>query len=41
MLEHQYVEQDFLKSQFAHHFVELIGAVERPSKQPKHYHVAQ
>jgi hypothetical protein len=41
LLEHQYVEQDFPKSQFAYHFVELLGAAEKSSKQPKHYHVAQ
>ncbi len=35
------MEQDFPKSQFARHFVELLGAVEGPSKQPKNYHVAQ
>jgi hypothetical protein len=32
MLEHQYVEQDFPKSQFARHFIELLGAAEAPSK---------
>jgi hypothetical protein len=35
------VEQDFPKSQFAHHSVELLGATEGPPKLPKHYHVAQ
>ncbi len=35
------MEQDFPKSQFAYHFVELLGAAEKSSKQPKHYHVAQ
>jgi len=41
LLEHQYVEQDFPKSQFVRHSIELLGAIEGPSKQPKHYHVAQ
>jgi hypothetical protein len=41
MLEHQYVEQDFPKSQFARHSAELLAAVERPPKQLKHYHVTQ
>jgi hypothetical protein len=41
LLKHQYVKQDFPKSQFARHFAELLGVVERPPKQPKHYHVAQ
>jgi hypothetical protein len=35
------VEQDFPKSQFAHHFVELLVTVEGPPKLPKQYHVAQ
>ncbi len=41
LLEHQYVEHDFPKSQFARHFTKLIVAVEGSPKQPKHYHVAQ
>jgi hypothetical protein len=35
------VEHDFPKSQFARHSVELLGVAKGPSKQPKHYHVAQ
>jgi hypothetical protein len=35
------VEHDFPNSQFTRHSVELLGAAEGPSKQPKHYHVAQ
>jgi hypothetical protein len=35
------VEQDFPKSQFAHHSTELLGVVEGSPKLPKHYHVAQ
>jgi hypothetical protein len=34
------VEQDFPKSQFARHSTELLGVVEGPPKQPKHYHAA-
>ncbi len=41
LLEHQYVEHDFPKSQFARHFAKLLGVVEGPPKQPKHYHAAQ
>jgi len=40
LLEHQYVKQDFPKSQFARHSAELLGVVEGPPKQPKHYHAA-
>jgi len=35
------LEHDFPKSQFIRHSVELLGAAEGLSKQPKHYHVAQ
>ncbi len=35
------MEQDFRNSQFARHSVEFLGAAEGPSKQLKHYHVAQ
>ncbi len=35
------MEQDFPKSQFVSHFVELLGVVEGPPKLPKHYHAAQ
>jgi hypothetical protein len=41
LLEHQYVERDFPKSQFARHSAELLGVIEGLPKQPKHYHAAQ
>ncbi len=35
------MEQDFPKSQFARHSVELLVVVKGPPKLPKHYHVVQ
>ncbi len=35
------MEHDFPNSQFVRHSVELLGVTEGPSKQLKHYHVAQ
>ncbi len=35
------MEQDFPKSQFTRHFAKLLGAIEGPTKQPKHYHATQ
>jgi hypothetical protein len=41
LLEHQYVERDFPKNQFARHSAELLGVIKGLLKQPKHYHAAQ